>query len=124
MSVEEIGLIKFHATEYIPRMSCINCGSPFHEKWDCTKRQVARGNSKPVIVPGLGGGDSNKSTGELRLPTVSRVHSEQNGLGQAIEGPAPVDIIGKRRGRPQTITDIKAYKAAKAKEYRARKKPD
>lgn len=36
--------------------------------------------------------------------------------------PTPgLDLPKRPRGRPKTITDMKAYKAAKAREYRARK---
>lgn len=38
------------------------------------------------------------------------------------QAPPVEPIIGKRRGRPQTITDMKAYKAQKAKEYRLKAK--
>lgn len=35
--------------------------------------------------------------------------------------PVETIIVGKRRGRPQTITDMKAYRAQKARERRAKK---
>lgn len=48
----------------------------------------------------------------------SEVHEPRAG-----SNPAPIPlIIGKRRGRPQTITDMKAYKADKERQRRARNK--
>lgn len=60
---------------------------------------------------------------------VSGIDGSDGGAREAATTPPagtqalPVDtIIGKRRGRPQTIDDMKAYKAQKAKEYRAKQK--
>lgn len=83
-------------------MSCTNCGSPFHEKWACTKPLKP---SAAVTPQQDRDGHQKVSRSEVRvLPAVDTL------------------IIGKRRGRPQTITDMKAYKAKKERERRAKLK--
>lgn len=63
-----------------------------------------------------------KSTGNVGA-SAGRLHLA---IHVPTESPAsvPVDtlIIGKRRGRPQTITDMKAYRAEKARERRAKQR--
>lgn len=45
--------------------------------------------------------------------------SAHNGL---VAGSNPAATTKRKRGRPRTITDMQAYKAAKQREYRERKK--
>lgn len=56
--------------------------------------------------------------------SAGRLHSRVSVATESTSS-VPVDttIIGKRRGRPQTITDMKAYRAQKARERRAALKP-
>jgi hypothetical protein len=223
MNVESIQLSSFYAWNKPVAMSCINCGSAFHEVWDCPKPKkstAARSNAREMVVrtcevcaktfevrafevkrgkgrtcskacaaqlasrpdqsgeanPNWKGGvpateknrryiekHPEKHTAHLAMTAAIRRgelvrkpcevcgdpktdghhddyskplevrwlcrvhHIEHHTAGT--QAP-PVDtVIGKRAGRPQTITDMKAYKAAKAKQYRLDKaklkgKPD
>lgn len=115
-------------------MSCLNCGSPFHEIWICPKpRKESREGERigAQAVHGSSGGDA-VQLGVSAVSNKPSLDTNSGQLGSPAGGkrkPEPLEkteqgnlVIGKRRGRPQTIDDMKAYKAEKAKEYRARKK--
>lgn len=93
-------------------VSCAYCSSPNHVWWDCPKKPA--GWKPPKAAP--------------RLIVVDSVKGHASGDGtddrpvQMIEQAVALVVAKRGRGRPKSIPDMRAYKAEKAKAYRARLK--
>jgi hypothetical protein len=92
-------------------MNCEYCGSPAHVWYDCRKKPDGW---KPE---------------RMAADAAGRVGYERQGTGYDPHAAGP-ELVGRDkappakrgRGRPKTIKDMRAYKAQKAREYRAAKR--
>jgi hypothetical protein len=86
---------------------CDICGKTSHVWFNCPLRDTKPKDWKPE---------------RLLTKSTAPLESRTRRIGSAKESPT-VDTAPKpKRGRPKTITDMAAYKAAKQREYRARSK--
>jgi hypothetical protein len=92
---------------------CDICGKEGHAWFDCPKRSSKPSDWKPdrLMKP---------AKIDLRPGTVP----EPVAFISATKGEAFVEVAKRGRGRPASIDDMKAYKAAKQREYRARIKAE
>jgi hypothetical protein len=97
---------------------CEFCNSPAHHWFDC---KLKPSGWKPERLK--------KSTAARKdVPVQARRQLEPRETPRGeiqlagTQAPPVEPILGKRRGRPQTITDMKAYKAQKERERRAKAK--
>lgn len=109
-------------------VSCAYCSSPNHVWWDCPKKPA--GWKPAARTATIAHVDHRKTS---LTAAITKVLAE---TGEAAFAPIEVaaeriakienvllaDAPKRRRGRPKSITDMRAYKAEKAKAYRARLK--
>lgn len=97
----------------------------------CPKCKGLHYKNSPCIIratKSTGGAESQKHGGKVGGGQIDTHHpSKASGLavGEKFQlagvVTGPVEQTKRSVGRPKIITDMKAYKAAKAREYRARK---
>jgi hypothetical protein len=110
-------------------MSCLNCGSLFHEKWACTKppkKSTAARMDVPVrsaeIEPRARKGATtdvtrvNTAAGTQALPVDTKATVAQSGEHRLVE------VVGSKPTRGRSADRHKpGYQAQKQREYRARR---
>ena len=94
------------------RVTCTNCGGA-HTPWDC-KRPAKKS------LPHAAGSEAN-AKGDAVASGPDSLRGEAGATPAVLQVAAEISTIRKRpRGRPKSITDMKTYKAAKQREYRAK----
>lgn len=117
------------------RVTCKHCGGA-HPAFDC-KKSTGREN-KPVAngdVPAASLGLVDRATSAKQAVDTNSERRENEGFGsftsKNVSGTTSAGTVGnedrqpipkRKRGRPRIIIDMRAYKAAKQREYRERKK--
>ncbi len=105
--------------------NCEFCHSPAHIWFNCPKKPDGwkpdrlKGVKPPAPIK-----TTVKSKGvEREFKVTPQELADNFGVILAKDAPPPTDIYAPKRGRgrPKSIEDMRAYKAKKAKEYRAKK---
>lgn len=89
-------------------VSCAYCSSPNHVWWDCPKKPDGWKPDNPFR--------------SRAMHLVSTRGSKPIPVNVALLDASGATPLKRGRGRPKSITDMCAYKAEKAKAYRARLK--
>lgn len=110
-------------------VSCAYCSSPNHVWWDCPKKPDGWKLApavRSISMPSRHGGKS-LVVAQAVENALDRGKTVLNLATGEVRGPGSAKDITpiepkRGRGRPKSITDMRAYKAEKAKAYRARLK--
>lgn len=101
---------------------CGKCHRLHYVPGQCPERSTAAGKDRRT-APNQSGRIAKLDRALLSADAVVAEESGRVGSSPAPAGtqarPVDTTIVGKRRGRPQTITDMKAYRAQKARARRA-----